>query len=122
MSFLIALFFTLLTAQTKLIGQPRQSSPAGKIFPSQEDVQFAGAPLVQNFTKTVYQAGNQNWSVSCGSNGTMYFANSDGLLAFDGQHWRLSTMPRKVIVRGIAVGKEGEIYSGGFGQFGIWNK
>lgn len=114
LGFFIALVFVSMPAPAKL------TSPSTR--PAQEDVQFAGAPLVQNFTKSVYQAGNQNWSASCDHNGSMYFANSDGLLSFDGQHWQLSTMPRKIIVRAVAVGKKGEIYSGGFGEFGVWDK
>lgn len=86
------------------------------------DAHFAGAPLVQNYSKTSYQAGNQNWSASYGPDGRMYFANSDGLLSFDGQHWNQNTMPGKVLVRAVAVGKDGEVYTGGFGQFGVWQR
>jgi len=102
--------------------RPRIGAPVAKQTVAMGDVHFAGAPLVQNFSKTFYQAGNQNWSASYGPDGRMYFANSDGLLSFDGQHWDLNTMPRKILVRGVAVGREGEIYTGGFGQFGVWER
>jgi len=99
-------------------GSPSLAQPT----PTTAEILFAGAPLVQNFAKTNYLAGNQNWSASCGSNGMMYFANSDGLLSFDGQHWQLNAMPGKILVRSVAVDQQGQIYSGGFGQFGIWKK
>ncbi|MEH6304834.1 triple tyrosine motif-containing protein [Olivibacter sp. CPCC 100613] len=112
--------FKQVTAQTN---RPRVGAPpvAAQIATT-EDAHFAGAPLVQNFTKTTYQAGNQNWSASYGPDGRMYFANSDGLLSFDGQHWDLNSMPRKILVRGVAVGEDGKIYTGGFGQFGVWER
>ncbi|MGV3639563.1 MAG: ligand-binding sensor domain-containing protein, partial [Adhaeribacter sp.] len=79
-----------------------------------------GVPYVQNFPKTLYQAGNKNWSVAQDSRGVMYFGNSGGLLAYDGRYWNLYRMPNKVIVRAVAAGKQGRIYCGGFGEFGYW--
>lgn len=122
-SLLALLFLELLLKPVN--GQGHRSkvgAPVSTQAPVSGDVHFVGAPLVQNFSKTSYQAGNQNWSASYGPDGRMYFANSDGLLSFDGQHWDLNTMPKKVLVRGVAPGKDGEIYTGGFGEFGIWKR
>ncbi|MFC6997199.1 triple tyrosine motif-containing protein [Rufibacter roseus] len=78
-------------------------------------------PFVQNYSKLVHQAGNQNWSITEGPNKVMYYGNSDGLLAFDGHFWQLYKMPNKVIVRAVASDKkQNRVYAGGFGEFGYW--
>lgn len=84
------------------------------------DIKSIGVPYVQNYTKALYQSGNQNWSVTKDEHGIMYFGNADGLLAFDGKYWQLHTMPNGLIVRSVAADGNGKIYVGGFGEFGYW--
>ena len=50
----------------------------------------------------------------------MYVANKKGLLEFDGSTWRLHELPRKQIVRSVAIDQEGRIYTGALGEFGYW--
>ncbi|WP_207424903.1 ligand-binding sensor domain-containing protein [Desertivirga brevis] len=85
------------------------------------EIKNVGAPYVQNYPKSVYQAGNQNWSVTKDERGVMYFGNSEGVLAFDGKHWELYQMPNRLIVRAVASDKKGKLYVGGFGEFGYWS-
>src|SRR5690606_4333040 len=85
-----------------------------------QEIPRIGSPLVQQYTKAAYKAGNQNWAVAAGKNGIMYVANADGLLAFDGQYWTLHPLPNKSTVRSVAVGEDGRIYTGGLGEFGYW--
>ncbi|MDB5012512.1 MAG: hypothetical protein JWQ25_714 [Daejeonella sp.] len=84
------------------------------------DIQRIGVPYVQNYTKVVYQAGNQNWSVVSDNNGVLYFGNAEGLQTFDGRYWQLYHMPNKLIVRAVAADNRGKIYVGGFGELGYW--
>ncbi|HTK19948.1 MAG TPA: triple tyrosine motif-containing protein, partial [Mucilaginibacter sp.] len=77
-------------------------------------------PYVQNYTKTIYQSGNQNWSVTRDEHGIMYFGNSEGLLTFDGKYWQSYRMPNGLIVRAVAADGNGKVYSGGFGELGYW--
>ena len=84
------------------------------------DIQRIGVPYVQGYTKEVYQAGNQNWAIAKDRLGVMYFANSEGLMAFDGKYWQLYRMPHGVIVRAVATDKTGKVFTGGFGEFGFW--
>ncbi|MBC3539208.1 triple tyrosine motif-containing protein [Rufibacter sediminis] len=77
-------------------------------------------PFVQNYSKLLYQAGNQNWSISQGKDRVMYYGNSEGLLAYDGQSWQTYPMPNKVIVRAVAADQTGRVYAGGFGELGYW--
>src|SRR5690606_24979457 len=85
-----------------------------------QEIQRIGSPLVQQYTKSDYKAGNQNWAVATGENGIMYVANADGLLVFDGQYWTLHPLPNKSTVRSVAVDSAGRIYTGGLGEFGYW--
>ncbi|GAA4782690.1 hypothetical protein GCM10023231_07950 [Olivibacter ginsenosidimutans] len=94
--------------------------PSAKAEPA--SIPYAGTPFVQNYSKITYQGGNQNWALSCGTDGQLYIANNDGLLIFDGQHWQLAHMPRNVVVRSVAVDEKGRVYTGGFGEFGFWER
>jgi ligand-binding sensor domain-containing protein/DNA-binding CsgD family transcriptional regulator len=84
------------------------------------DIKSIGVPYVQNYTKAIYQSGNQNWSISRDEHGIMYFGNAEGLLTFDGRYWQLHRMPNGLIVRSVAADGRGKVYAGGFGEFGYW--
>jgi DNA-binding CsgD family transcriptional regulator len=84
------------------------------------DIKSVGVPYVQNYTKAIYQSGNQNWAVTKDEHGIMYFGNSGGLLAFDGKYWQSYQMPNRLIVRSVAADGKGKVYAGGFGEFGYW--
>lgn len=85
------------------------------------DIQRIGVPFVQNYPKSVYRSGNQNWSVAKGARGVLYFGNSEGLLSFDGRFWKLYRLPNRQIVRAVATDSSGNVYTGGFGEIGYWN-
>jgi len=85
-----------------------------------DDIKSIGVPYIQNFPKSLYQSGNQNWSVAKGENGILYFGNAQGLLTYDGRYWQQYQMPNRQIVRAVAASK-GVIYTGGFGEFGYWS-
>lgn len=84
------------------------------------DIPRIGVPYVQNFHKSLYAAGNQNWSIAKDRKGIMYFGNSAGLLSFNGKYWGKHELPNKQIVRSVAIADDGLIYTGGFGEFGYW--
>ncbi|SEA89746.1 ligand-binding sensor domain-containing protein [Pedobacter hartonius] len=84
-------------------------------------VKSIGVPYVQNFPKSVYLSGNQNWGIAKDKNGIMYFGNAQGLLTYDGKYWQQYTMPNRQIVRAVATGQDGMIYTGSFGEFGYWS-
>lgn len=79
-----------------------------------------GAPPVMNFSRQVFRAGTQMWDIARGSNGVMWFANNDGLLEFDGTHWRLYKIGNGTIVRSVRTGANDNIYVGGQGDFGFF--
>jgi ligand-binding sensor domain-containing protein/DNA-binding CsgD family transcriptional regulator len=84
------------------------------------DIKSIGVPYVQNYSKAIYQSGNQNWSVTKDERGIMYFGNSEGLLTFDGKYWQSYQMPNGLIVRSVAADGNGKVYAGGFGELGYW--
>ncbi len=85
-----------------------------------QGIQNIGVPYVENFSKSAYQAGNQNWSITKDEHGLFYFGNSDGLLSYDGHYWQTHQIPHHLIVRSVAADGKGKIYTGGFGEFGYW--
>lgn len=77
-------------------------------------------PRVISFDKDQYEAYNQNWGITQTPEGLMYFANSAGLLEYDGQYWRTYQLPDKQILRSVATDGQGKIFGGGYGEFGFW--
>lgn len=76
-------------------------------------------PLVSNFSPDVYKAENQNWAITQSDDKTIYVANNKGLLAYDGERWRLHIVPNESIIRSVkAFGKR--IYTGCYMEFGYW--
>lgn len=84
------------------------------------DIKSIGVPYIENFPKSLYGSGNQNWSVTKDSQGVMYFGNAEGLLSYDGKYWQRYLMPNRQIVRAVAAAKDGRVYVGSFGEFGFW--
>ena len=78
-------------------------------------------PELIDYTRQTYGAYNQNWGVvQDPKTRFMYFANSKGLLEFDGNSWKTYELPRKQKVRSVAIDVEGRIYTGALGEFGYW--
>lgn len=78
------------------------------------------APHIRNFSPADYNAQNQNWSLSQSPEGWLYAGNNGCLLEFDGARWQSFFLPEKQTVRAVATGKNGEIFCGGFAEFGYW--
>ncbi|MDF2188025.1 triple tyrosine motif-containing protein [Paraflavitalea sp. CAU 1676] len=80
-----------------------------------------GLPEIINYSKHIYGGGTQNWDIQQDVNGIMYFANNEGMLSFDGTHWRIYPLPNKTIVRSIAIGRDRRIYAGGQDEIGYFS-
>ncbi len=78
-----------------------------------------GIPSIVNYTKQAYNAGSQNWGIAQDKKGILYFANSQGLLTFDGSFWRKYLLPNNTIVRSVAIDND-RIYVGGQSEFGYF--
>ena len=86
-----------------------------------QDLKGIGAPYIQNYSKSDYLSGNQNWSVTKDKSGVLYYGNTRGLLSYDGQYWHQYLMPDRQIVRSVASAADGKVYVGAFGEFGYWS-
>ena len=81
-----------------------------------------GNPPVLNFHKNQYKAGTQSWDIAQSKDGVLWFANNDGLLEFDGLHWRLHPLDNATIVRSVQADEQSaNIYVGGQGDFGYFS-
>src|SRR5690606_29969225 len=87
-----------------------------------QNIPSIGVPYVQNFSKSQYKAGNQNWSLDQDKEGLIYAANSNGLLIFDGTNWELYPIPHKEGVRSVRIAENGNIFVGGKAEFGYFKK
>lgn len=79
-----------------------------------------GLPEVINYNKQLYNAGSQNWDISQGNDGLMYFGNNEGLLSFDGTFWKIYPLPNQTIARSIIITSGQKIYVGGQNEFGYF--
>lgn len=78
------------------------------------------APRIRNFTPADYGGQNQNWAIAQSQEGWIYAGNNGGLLEFDGARWQQFFLPEKQTVRAVGIGRNGEIFCGGFAEFGFW--
>lgn len=94
----------------------------GMIFPAVLWGMEGTAPEVRSFTKALYGASSQNWSVAQGKDGTIYIANSAGLLEYDGSTWLVHPSPDGNIIRAVAVDSSGVVYTSGYQELGFWKR
>ena len=78
-------------------------------------------PPINVFTPNDYNAENQNWSISQGTEKNIYVANNKGLLEYNGEVWRLYKTPNETIMRSVKV-VDDRIYTGCYMEFGYWKK
>ncbi len=79
-----------------------------------------GLPQIINYSKSDYQAGTQTWDIEQDSKGIMYFANNEGMLTYDGSHWKAYPLPNRTIVRALAIDAGNRIFAGGQGEMGYF--
>lgn len=79
-----------------------------------------GLPQVVNYSNLDYKAGIQNWAADQDRDGRVYFANNEGMLSFDGKHWRLYPLPNKTVVHAVKTTSSGRIYVGAQDEIGFF--
>ncbi|SEA10297.1 Y_Y_Y domain-containing protein [Arachidicoccus rhizosphaerae] len=79
-----------------------------------------GLPAVVHFSEKDFEAGVQNWMITQDSLGILYFANTEGLLTYNGNDWHLFPLPNKTLVRSIHVSSGGRIFTGGQDEIGYY--
>ncbi len=85
-------------------------------------VKEIGVPTIQNFKRSAYNAGTQNWAVEQGSNGVMYFGNNNGLLRYDGSFWGLFPVPNGSNIRSLHFSESQQIlFAGAYNEIGYYS-
>src|SRR5258707_1292518 len=70
-----------------------------------------GSYVFQVYSAKTYGASPQNWGIAQNPRGIMYFANTEGLLEFDGVTWRKTPLPGRIpMVRSVAVDGKGTVF------------
>lgn len=98
-SFLMVCYFSFLS--TVLFSQPR------------------GLIQAKYFSVDEYKAGLQNWAIAQDNRGVMYFGNALGVLEYDGENWTQHGLNNSSTVRSLALGANGSIFVGGYGEMGF---
>jgi DNA-binding CsgD family transcriptional regulator len=89
-----------------------------QVFNVQGQLLRYGLPGIRNFQRSEYNCGTQNWAVAQAPNGMVYFANNEGLLEFDGQHWN-TYRDVPLVYRSLCIDNN-RIYIGTFNEIGYY--
>lgn len=82
----------------------------------------AAGPGVINLRRPIIGRPTMNWAVAEDERERSMPATTKGLLEFDGLQWRLYELPRASIVRSVAPLSHDVIFTGGFEEFGRWDR
>lgn len=78
---------------------------------------------IQKFISGNIPVISQNWEISRDPvSGYVYFANSAGLIEYNGITARTYAVPYRQGVRSVYVNKDGVIFTGSYEEFGFWKK
>ncbi len=83
-----------------------------------QGIDLTGLPIIKNYSPSEHGGTPQNWAIVQDKRGIMYFANTGGLLEYDGSSWRLIQIENEV-ARTVAIDSVGTIFVGGVDQFGF---
>ena len=71
----------------------------------------------------MYLSVSQNWEIDQDPvSRYIYFANSTGLIEYNGISARTFTMPYRQGVRSVYVNDDGMVFTGSYEDFGIWEE
>ncbi|HEX7150894.1 MAG TPA: diguanylate cyclase [Thermoanaerobaculia bacterium] len=78
----------------------------------------SGSPLISLFRQEEHKAGAQTFRVRSDPRGRLWFANSEGVLTYDGAWWTATKVPGDVAF-GLDVDDAGRVAAVGLDEFGI---
>ncbi len=81
--------------------------------------QQEGLPFYRVYEPQEYQAHRQNWTLDQGEDGTLFFANTKGLLIYNGEKWKLERLPNLGHVRSLKVVRD-KVYVGANNELGYF--
>jgi class 3 adenylate cyclase len=77
-----------------------------------------GLPLIRNYPPKEYKGFSQNWGFVQDQRGVLYFANGDGVLEYDGVHWRVIKISNDYTVSSVTIDNQDRVYVGSTSEFG----
>jgi diguanylate cyclase (GGDEF)-like protein len=77
-----------------------------------------GLPFISWYTPGDYRASSQNWAITQGDDGVVYFGNDGTVVAFDGARWQQISIVPGLAVRSLGLSTDGRILVGSQGEFG----
>jgi len=77
-----------------------------------------GMPFVKNYSSEDYSAHEQNFDITQGKDGTMYFANFSGILTFNGSTWEQIPTSNGLRAVSLTINQNGVVFIGGLNDFG----
>lgn len=80
---------------------------------------FSELAKITHFDKADYKADSQFWAMVRDTVGRYYFGNNDGALVYNGQTWDDVRLPNSSGIRSLLLASDGEIYAGGYNDFGV---
>ncbi|MCR5680352.1 MAG: hypothetical protein K6G08_09130, partial [Prevotella sp.] len=106
----LAVLFCLCAILSSAASAPQLEQP-------QTAVGTKGLPLIRNYTAKEYGAHNRNFDVETGLDGTVFFANFEGLLYYDHAQWRIIHTPDISRVTVVYRAADSTIWVGGYNFF-----
>ncbi len=80
-------------------------------------------PEIQAYLNNSLDLRNQNWAVSQSpGNHFIYFANSEGLIEFNGISRKTYVLQENLPVRSVLAHEDGRIFTGSFEEYGYWER
>lgn len=76
-------------------------------------------PRIVAYQTEDYEADGQNWMITQACDGSIFVANSAGILRYNGFNWQLIPFKEKRRVRSVFLGKDCKVYCGGYRDFGV---
>lgn len=89
---------------------------------SSQDIENIGLPFIQNFDRSTYNGGTQNWCIAQDTSNILWFGNTGMILWFDGVEWGNLPIPNSSVIRSILNTANGKLFAGAFQEFGIIKK
>lgn len=77
-----------------------------------------GMPFITTYNQASYEFGSQNFNILTGDDKRIYFANTEGILVFDGVHWTKLLLPKKNQPYSLTKTADGTIFVGAVNEIG----
>ncbi|MBX7151343.1 response regulator [bacterium] len=82
---------------------------------------YSPLPFIRNYSANEYKASPYNFCITQSLDGRMYFANTHGVLEYDGAHWQVFPNANVSPIHSLAWDSSGRLLAGGESEFGYYS-